>query len=276
MDHGGKWGLGVKKSGGYFTSKCPNGELERGIGQMKIPVGACCAIALVGLSVGSACADVRLELRPTSPVAFVGETVEFGLYAHTDSLDGSEAISAMDVVLVWNPGLLEFVEIVNNGPYSWLWSVFPEDSGLDGLNDSLEDGDAFYTALSRFGDSAVVTSDGLLVTTLVFRMLTPSAAATVSPVSDLGVYSTTSVYSAEPGHAGELITGALQSGTVIVLSDVEPGKDLFDVASFQECFSGEMSSTDQACLDTFDYNNDQRVDRIDFFALHLLLDGPGS
>ncbi|MFQ5425434.1 MAG: hypothetical protein ACE5F9_15825, partial [Phycisphaerae bacterium] len=64
--------------------------------------------------VGPAAAGINLELRSPAPTAAVGQTVEAGLYAVSDS-DLDQLFSAMDVILGWAPESLQFLGIDNTG-----------------------------------------------------------------------------------------------------------------------------------------------------------------
>ncbi len=124
-----------------------------------------------------AVAAVDLELRPGPQPVPVGSVVDIGLFAVSD--DGTDqALSGLDVLLTWDPMQLELSEAVNDGPHVWGFVFgFPPDSLLDGLNDSLLDGDALFQAASFSATAA--TAEGLLVATLRFIALSDTPAAYV-------------------------------------------------------------------------------------------------
>ncbi len=170
------------------------------------------AVAVISLA-APALAGVNLEFRAASQVARINDTVSVGLYAvYTGS--GSSNISAMDVLLQWDATKIQLLGNVNNGPYSWLQSNFPPDSGLDGLNNTFADGNAKYTALANFSATAQAIPAGLLVTTLQFKALAATPGTTISIPLTLGANSRTAVY----GNAfpGEDITGTRGTANVAV------------------------------------------------------------
>lgn len=161
-------------------------------------------------------ADVNLEWRPATQLARVNSVVEIGLYAvYTGS--GTSGITAMDVLPIWDPAVLELLGALNNGPYTWLYAgsnFFPPDSGLDGLNNTWTDGNAKFTALAQFQTPAQATLAGLKVATFQFRALAPSSGTTLTIAPTMGNFSRTVVYgSASPGQE---ITGTLGSAQVSV------------------------------------------------------------
>ncbi|MCA9249792.1 MAG: hypothetical protein R3E58_01080 [Phycisphaerae bacterium] len=220
---------------------------------------------------------IDLEFRPSLQVVAPGETVNVGLYAvSVDETD--DVISVMDVVLTWDPAILSLQGVVNNGPYNWLSSGFPFNA-IGGLNVDLTDGDATYTARSRFAPqpSAMATSNGLLVTTIQFVAVAESSTTTLSIVESIGI-ATTKVVGDIPGFD---VHGQLNGATFVVQSctDSDPDDDgdvdLVDFAAFQQCFG--VSSIDQFaidCLCSFDSDNDGDIDLTDFDSFAAGITGP--
>jgi hypothetical protein len=178
-------------------------------------------VAVLGISVMQAQANVNLELRPVSPAYRVNETVEVGLYAVSDD-ETDQTVRGIQVILAWDPLYFELLGVNNNGPYGWLMSDFYDDSALDGLNNALDDGDAYYQAVGNFDDVALATPAGLLVTTLQFRALLETPATQINIVPDLGGQTNTAVL----GDPGEDLTGTLGSAVVII----DPAVDWGDLA----------------------------------------------
>ena len=161
-------------------------------------------------------AEVDLELRPAVQSACpdgtgVNDVVQFGLYA-IDTLPSnpySGSIATVTAIIWWDPTKLELVGRIDNqcnyelypddgGPYcsyKWLYSRFPDDKGIDGINDGClgadhdpqqpegatcvpyNDGNAWYHAFAQFAPNppAWATAEGLLVTTFRFRLLGPDS-----------------------------------------------------------------------------------------------------
>jgi len=134
------------------------------------PAAATLVLAIIW-SLSPASANINLELRAL-PEPCASRCVQIDLYAVSDSFE-NQSLSAMDVILVWDPAVLRLTGITAVGyyPYNWLFSGFPNDYMLDGLNNSWEDGDAFYEALAQLGNAAWATPSGLRVVTFNFRKL---------------------------------------------------------------------------------------------------------
>ncbi|MBU0717113.1 MAG: PEP-CTERM sorting domain-containing protein [Planctomycetes bacterium] len=185
--------------------------------------GPLLAIVLLVLVGPAVYADIDLEWRlPEShpePTFFVGETVNIGLYAVSDD-ETSQSISAMDVLLDWDPVYLSLFGNDDTGAHDWLSSTFPDDA----MNDTWLDGDGYYRAFAHFGLPAEATPAGLLVTTMQFTALaeTPETIVTVPlypfPGYD-GRVTKTAVYDGEiPGYD---VTGELDSIAIEIIP--EPG-----------------------------------------------------
>jgi hypothetical protein len=157
-------------------------------------------------------ANVNLELRPVAEPCASGH-LAVALYAVSDS-PGNQAMSGLDVILSWDSTLLQLSNIDNTVvyPYQWLFSGFLDDSQLDGLNNTWNDGNAMYEALGQLGQPVYATPSGLLVTQLVFRKLRVGIPTVVSLLPSYGQYSHTMVYDGIiPGNA---ITGTLTSASL--------------------------------------------------------------
>ncbi|MCP4248335.1 MAG: hypothetical protein GY778_14910, partial [bacterium] len=104
----------------------------------------------------------------------------------------------------------------NNGPYAWLPSGFFDDSGGDGLNNTFDDGLAYYPAAGNFQSPALATPEGLLVTTFQFLALQETTGTIVDILPSLGQQTTTQVFGDLPG---EDVTGSLGSSGSVALVD---------------------------------------------------------
>lgn len=195
---------------------------------MRFSGGTVVAVAIASIVCSAeAVADVNLEWRPANQVVSeVGATVDIGLYAV--SSDGTEqGMATIEAILVWNPARLELLGLVNNGPYNWFRSSFPDDSGaaFDGLNAPFtglpdNDGDAWYNAWSSLaGAPAMATADGLLLTTFQFRMLSVETAA-LELAATFGERTETRVQDAD--NPGVFITGALGPPATVAFDDMFP------------------------------------------------------
>lgn len=163
---------------------------------------------------------VDLEFRPSIQTANPGDIIEIKLYAV--STGASQAMSAIEAIVAWDPAALELLGLNNNGPYTWLSSGFPNDSPQDGLNNPFtglpaNDGIAWYNALSRFPPSppATATPSGLLVTSFRFKILNAGTTG-VSMPSLYGQFTQTEVWD---GVIPGLVVTRRIGGSSIILSD---------------------------------------------------------
>jgi hypothetical protein len=171
------------------------------------------AILAVLLAVPVAVSNVDLVLQPVVPQPCASRYLDLRLYAFADG-QTTESVGAMDVILSWDPAILNLQGILTMGvyPYAWLFSGFPSDIGLDGLNETWTDGDALYEALGQLGAPADVTSSGLLVTAFRFEKLRVGIPTTIEMPESAGMYTVTAVYSGlVPGLA---ITGTLEDAAL--------------------------------------------------------------
>jgi hypothetical protein len=216
--------------------------------------------ALLALSLGfGALGDVNLEWR-SQPLAFCTDQIlEVGLYAVSDNA-GTQSMASIDVIVQWNPARMQLMGLTDNGPYDWLYSGFPNDAGLDGLNTTFSDGDALYEALARLGNGAHATPAGLLVTTLHFRVLTGGGVTKLEMIPMRGLFTRTVVYGG--GVPGQDITGTLDSEFITAVSrgdancdglvdffDIDPFlMSLFDTPTYQATFcGGSLCAVDTNC-----------------------------
>ena len=160
----------------------------------------------------SADGGVNLELRPTEQSVLVGEIASVGLYAVSDTTE-NQMVRGMQVVLRWDPAYLRLSGVKDDGAPPWILSGFYDDSGMGGLNNTFDDGNAFYQAASDFWSPAWATPDGVLVTTFLFEALvqTPGTVGSILPA--LGEHATTQVFGEKPK---EDVTGTLGQCAVTV------------------------------------------------------------
>ncbi len=236
----------------------------------------CCRTRHLGWSVlgllvwaPSVLGDVDLELRPESDTVEIGEPVNVGLYAVSSNSDSDEAFGSLQAILQWDPEVLTLLGLDNNGPYVWLISDFMDDSQIDGLNDTFEDGDAFYVGLRNLSSDPVATPDGLLVTTFQFEAVGAAEGSVLYIPKSSGSITVTAVYDDEiPGWP---VTGTLGSATVSVSGDELPCEgdangdgtvDPLDSGFVLSRFGCSVGTGDPNC-DIADQNGDGLVDPLD-------------
>ncbi len=248
-----------------------------------------CGLAGVALAASTASAQlcenisnrVNLEWRSDESMAMVGDTIDLDLFAVSADGISNEPMSALQILLQWDPEKLQLLGNVDNGPYEWLDTLFPNDSGLDGLNAPFgevpgNDGDCRFDAYQQlapppFGPGpALATPDGLLVTTFRFRVLGPSVMTMVSIPEELGQFSVTAVASGIV--AGCDIKGTLGASEVRTIpaqlgdGDGDDDLDLLDFGRLQDCATGnENDELTDGCV-AFDFDIDDDIDLDDFSA----------
>lgn len=168
-------------------------------------------VTLAAAASGGVTPPVNLELRPAAQTALVGQTISVEFYA-VSSTSVAAPVASIDAILDWDPAYLKLTGHVDNGPYAWLSSGFPNDSGLDGLNSPFgpvpaNDGDAYYRAFRNFSAPALATPAGLLVTTLTFEALAETPSTLITIPATAGLFTRTFVVDGIV--AGREITGEL-------------------------------------------------------------------
>lgn len=233
---------------------------------------------------------VNIEFRPETINAVLGQLVELGLYLVPDVPGATEEISAVQVILNWDPSKLRIRAHQNNDPndpdlYQWLFAGFSNDAALDNVNDGVtspplgvpnNDGDAFFEALAQFPPpvgkgSAPAPPEGLLVTTLRFQAvgLTLSTELTIPPFT--GDFTCTFVgWGVVSCDLKRLLgTARIRITATPYLpgdGDSDGDVDLTDFALFQAC--ADDGGVDGDCW-IFDFDLDLDVDFHDFAGLQI-------
>ena len=225
------------------------------------------SLTAVLIGVAAARAAVDLEWRVENQGADVGDTVRIGFYAVADNDGADEPFSAIEAVVQWDPVYLGLLGVDNNGPYDWLFSGFPDDSGLDGLNDTFADGNAYYQAWNNFSEYPVATPEGLLVTTFEFEALAYTNGTDVVLLPEYGLYSVTAVY--DDVIPGLNIVDDLGTATVRIgcLGDLDGDGDT-DLADLAELLSGYGACTgDPSYNPAADFDDSGCIDLSDLATL---------
>ena len=241
-------------------------------GQMRAWTAAI-VLAVAGAAYG------RIDLRLTGAAeSCATSTLRVALYALSDNSQ-NQSISAMDVVLAWDPAVLQLVglDTAVNYPYVWLFSGFSNDHALDGLNDTWNDGNALYTALAQLGTPAWAPPGGLLVAQFVFHKLRVGAPTEVEMLANYGRYSHTVVY--DGAVPGLNVTGALEDATVTPGArgdtNCDHQVDFNDINPFVQMLSdmpGWVAAHPGCPVTNGDLNCDGHVDFLDINPFVALLD----
>ncbi len=162
---------------------------------------------------------VDMSFSPTAQVANVGANVQINILLSANS-GVPESVSALDAILDWDSSLLQLTGVTNAmAGYSWLVEGFLPDP--DGINASLGDGNAIYTGLGQLAAPAFAppAPASLIVTTLEFTALAPTAGTLVRFVPTMGVFGQTQIFAGFV--ANTPVTGDI-SGTALVSIVPEP------------------------------------------------------
>jgi hypothetical protein len=161
-------------------------------------------------------ANIDLDIRPDAQTVYVGDTVQVGLYAVSDT-SYDQLTAAMDVIVQWDPVYLNPISysIVGAG-YSWFQHGFLYPGGL---NASLADGDAIWTCFAAPGTPAAATPEGLLVCTFIFQAQAATDGTAIWIPRTLGGYTTVVYDGTEPNLD---VTGTLDPGAIVTILPTAP------------------------------------------------------
>ncbi|GJQ28059.1 MAG: hypothetical protein HBSAPP02_30910 [Phycisphaerae bacterium] len=207
------------------------------------------AAAAVFAAVPARAGMVNMNFLPSAQVVNVGATVSIDILLQADGI-AAESVSALDAILDWDPTLLQ-LNGVNNAAagYAWLAEGFLPDP--DGINASLTDGNAIYTALGQLASPAFAPPPpgSLVVTTLEFTALAETAGTLVRFVPNMGMFGSTQIYAGFVPNTP--ITGDISS-TALVTIIPEPASVACLLLAFQLAIVrwGRISAHQRTCTKT--------------------------
>lgn len=151
------------------------------------------ALAAAALATTVNAGPVHVDLAPANQVVNVGDIVEVDLIVMTS--DGlAQGFDALDAIIGWNTTYLNLLTFDNSGAgASFFATGFFADP--DGINASVSDGDALFTALATPGSpvSAPPAPGSLIVTTFQFQALAETIGTDVVLIPDMGTFGETRV-----------------------------------------------------------------------------------
>jgi len=133
--------------------------------------------------------QVDLPLTPAAQYGPAGSFVNIELRAEATT---PQSVAAIDAILSWDPAELQLIG-PEAGTFSWFVAGFLPDP--DGINASVSDGDALYTALSPPATPLVVPPN-IVVVSFKFKILTGGE---VTLLPSMGTFGKTRVVSTTPG-----------------------------------------------------------------------------
>lgn len=160
-------------------------------------------------------ARVNLDFRPDAIEIDRGTEFDVRLFAVSDD-STNQAIGGLDVIVGWDPSVVQLLGFTNQGNgYNWLLSGFLY---TDGPNSRIDDGDAIWSAIARFGNPAFSTPQGLLVTTFRFRATAASPLSLIPILPGEGDFITIVI---DGFNAGRDVTGTLDPGARVTVRDTD-------------------------------------------------------
>ncbi len=219
---------------------------------------------------------VDLSFVPTFDVVRIDDQFDVRVYA-TSAGSAAQDIGAIDMILNWDPGILDLVSGTTSGAgYAWFISGFLPDQ--DGINANLHDGNALYTVMAQPGNPAYAPPPpGLHVATFRFRALAATTGTSVAFTPAFGLYGRTRILEYEPANSN--VTGDISSTAVIkviqpcspVVGDVnlDGGVDWADIAAAVAVLLGQDTDPDHVAA--ADANCDGVADGRDIQPLTDLL-----
>ena len=154
------------------------------MGRIRSVVALACIWGVFSWTTAVAGDYINLEWRPLSQAVNIGDPVGLGLYAVSD--DGqNHGFSSAQVFMDWDPSFLQCTGNSVTGAVDLLGSSFiPGDSF--GINESNPptDGDGIWFGMVALGQERFATPAGVLLTTVTFTALAPTAGTPVALLPD--------------------------------------------------------------------------------------------
>ncbi|MHC5112352.1 MAG: hypothetical protein ACYTHJ_21045 [Planctomycetota bacterium] len=218
-----------------------------------------------------ALASVDLTLEPEDPNVAMGANLDIQLVARNDE-EGMARVSAVSVVLVWDPEVIQLTGSSEIEPGTWLATGFFPDP--DGINDALDDGDAVFTALASPANIVEIPMENMALAAFSFQAMTSMPNAQVVIQERLLEFGETAVFHADIPNLN--ILGSVEGASVNILqcgsadSDVDSIVDMHDFVEFHACFTGVQTEASDYCACLFDMYGDADVDLEDFADFQVL------
>ncbi|RIK68137.1 MAG: hypothetical protein DCC65_04770 [Planctomycetota bacterium] len=184
-------------------------------------------ISTLGFSERAA-ANIDLVLSPPQTiVAWDGGNstiVEISLFAQTDQ-SSDECFSSIELILDYDPAFVELVGFDSSGNnYGFVLEGFLPDP--DGINSSIGDGDALYTAGGFGAAYTAPPAPGALVTKFQFRIIAATSGTVIDYLPSSGFFGLTQVLECPMGGgAAENILGTVSTALIRTIDCSAGGPD---------------------------------------------------
>lgn len=178
-------------------------------------IGLAASMSLIALA-APAKAAINLELQPGVQIVNVGDTVNVGLYASSDT-SVNQALAALNVILGWDTGYLQLTGHTQAGAVPMMSTGFPlnDPYGINGPSFPA-DGDALFVGFAPLGNPALATPAGSLITTFQFTALAQTSGTLLDILTSAGSPLTNTVV--YDGFVPALdVTGTLTGSTIIII-----------------------------------------------------------
>ena len=194
-EQGGTWYLDVTCADEPCPVACCFAD-PGGASCLDLTVGDCALFGGTPRSTGSNCSTVNcphpvvnLSWSVENPQVVQGRVIAIDLIATANSPDLSQQMGAVEMILNWDSGFLDLscplggeapTQCMPHCDVDWISSPpiqgFADDSGLDGLNTDLHDGDAFWQVLAQLGgETPEAPPEGICVGRFLFEGVTGHA-----------------------------------------------------------------------------------------------------
>jgi hypothetical protein len=201
----------------------------------------------------SAFQRVDLEWRPANlQVSDVDPPILFEVDLYAVPNGPGVEVQGMQVIIGWDPAIVAIQEFVGVGSYPWIDDGYPDDSGIDNINDGLNtppldvpfnDGNALIALVGDlpepFGIGPnVIDVGGELVATVRFSVVDPGGLNTnIDFIEFLGCTCSTVFWAGKPGCGieDEFFSAHVTGPCLDDCADADDNGVIDDICTFQDC-----------------------------------------
>lgn len=229
--------------------------------------GCIAAMLAIAWAVPAAHAKVNLEWRPDFQTVNVGDTVNVGLYAVSDSAQNQD-FTLLQLVFSWDAASLAFIGLDDTGGLPPAANPFRDVSNnCPGFNENdpapPSDGNGLYTWKALPGQSAAATPAGTLITTFRFSaMIGTTSMAQVQMLDVVDAGCKTKFFNGLANALGQLDTARIQIDCVSAAQC--PGGSICDVPNNTCLVDCNSNATPDAWEPAGDFDANGTIDLGDY------------